>query len=104
DATAAGWWLAALLILSGLATLIAMSRAGIRSFWSPIESVVPRVLLVEIAPVAALLLATAALTVAAGPAMRFMDATATGLHDPQGYIDAVTGALYTVPQIGRTSP
>jgi len=91
------WWLASFLIFSGFASLIAMSRAGIRSFWAPLEGVVPRVLLVEIAPVAALLLVTVGLTVAAGPAMRFMDATAGDLHKPNAYIDAVLNAVQAAP-------
>ena len=83
------WWLAAFLILSGLAALIAMSRAGIRAFWAPVEAVVPRVLLIEIVPVGALLAMTLALTVQAGPVMRFMEATATGLHQPGFYVEKV---------------
>ena len=83
------WWLAALLILSGLAALIAMSRAGIRAFWAPVDAVVPRVLLVEIIPVGILLAMTLALSVAAGPVMRFMEATADGLYAPWSYVETV---------------
>ena len=85
----ASWWLAALLILSGLSALIAMSRAGIRTFWAPVDAVVPRVLLIEIVPVGALLAMTLALTVQAGPVMRFMEATAEGLHQPWSYVEKV---------------
>jgi multicomponent K+:H+ antiporter subunit D len=88
----ASWWLAALLILSGLSALIAMSRAGIRAFWAPVDIVVPRVLLVEIVPVGLLLAATLALTVQAGPVMRFMEATAEGLHQPWSYVEKVMDA------------
>ncbi len=38
------WLLVALVILSGLAALVAMMRTGIRTFWAPLESIVPRVL------------------------------------------------------------
>jgi multicomponent K+:H+ antiporter subunit D len=86
---ATSWWLAALLIISGLAVLIAMSRAGISTFWAPVDPVVPRVLLVEILPVGMLLAATVALTVQAGPVMRFMEATAEGLHQPRSYVEKV---------------
>ncbi len=82
----AAWALLALLILSGLMTLIAMTRAGIRTFWTPQEWSVPRVRIIELAPVAALLLACATLTVQAGPAMRYMQAAATSLHAPSEYI------------------
>lgn len=85
----AGWWFAGLLIMSGLSALIAMSRAGIRAFWAPVDAVVPRVLLVEILPVGLLLAATVALTLQAGPVMRFMEATAEGLHQPQAYVGTV---------------
>lgn len=87
--SAGAWWLAALLILSGLAALIAMSRAGIRAFWAPVDVVVPRVLLIEIIPVGILLAMTLALSVAAGPVMRFMEATADGLYAPWSYVETV---------------
>jgi multicomponent K+:H+ antiporter subunit D len=77
------------LILSGLAALIAMMRAGIRSFWAAPDRAVPRVLVIEMAPVAALLLLCAVQTVKAGPVMRFMQATAQSLHAPQDYIREV---------------
>ncbi|MBX9462259.1 MAG: monovalent cation/H+ antiporter subunit D [Aquamicrobium sp.] len=90
--TPSAWWLVAMLIVSGLAALISMSRAGIRTFWAPLEVRVPRVLLVEIAPVVALLILTLALTTQAGPVMRYMEATATSLYAPQSYIEGVMEA------------
>lgn len=94
------WWLVALLILSGFATLIAMSRAGIRTFWAPpVEATAPRVLFIEIVPVATLLFMTLILTVQAGPVMRFMKATAISLHAPQFYIEDVMEIPHTAPQI-----
>ncbi len=87
-----GWALLALLILSGLATLIAITRAGIRTLWTPLERSVPRVRLVEIVPVAVLLLACATLTVQAGPVMRYMQAAAGALHAPHDYVRSVLGA------------
>lgn len=84
------WWFLALLIFSGLATLIAMSRSGIRTFWAPpVDTALPRVLLIEIVPVAALLCMTLVLTIQAGPVMRFMEATANSLHAPRPYIEGV---------------
>ena len=50
------WVLLAVLLLSGLAALIAMTRAGIRTFWTPLGRSVPRVRIIEMAPVALLLL------------------------------------------------
>ncbi len=96
---AALWWLVALLILSGLSALIAMSRAGIRTFWAPpVETKFPRVLFIEIVPIAALLFMTLILTVQAGPIMRFMEATAISLHAPQPYIESVMQAPRAVSQ------
>jgi multicomponent K+:H+ antiporter subunit D len=94
------WALLALLVLSGTMTLVAMVRAGIRAFWAPLEHVVPRVRLVEIAPIAMLLLACATLTVEAGGAMRYMQATAAALHRPQTYLD---GVLKAPPRQGEGS-
>ena len=79
------------LILSGLAALIAMTRAGIRAFWASPDRTVPRVRLIEMAPVVVLLLLCAIQTIQAGPVMRFMQATAQSLHAPQDYIRGVLG-------------
>ena len=53
---AAAWALLVLLVLSGLTTIIAMSRLGIRAFWVPSEQALAQVRMIEIAPVAMLLL------------------------------------------------
>jgi multicomponent K+:H+ antiporter subunit D len=86
---AAAWVLLVILILSGMAALIAMTRAGIRAFWASPDRATPRILVVEMAPVAALLILCAMQTVQAGPVMRFMRATAQSLHAPQDYIREV---------------
>jgi multicomponent K+:H+ antiporter subunit D len=83
------WTLLALLTLSGLTAVIAMGRAGVRLFWASEEHSVPRVRVVEMAPVAMLLALCFALTIAAGPAMRYLGAAAQALHAPQIYIDSV---------------
>jgi multicomponent K+:H+ antiporter subunit D len=87
----AAWGLLALLILSGLAALIATTRAGISAFWASPDRSIPRVRLIEMAPVAVLLLLCALQTVQAGPVMRFMQATAQSLHAPREYIRGVLG-------------
>ncbi len=92
------WWLVALIILSGLSALIAMSRAGIRAFWTPVEPSPPRVLLVEMAPVATLLALTLAFTLEGGRAMRFMEATAASLSSPSAYVDGVMEAPRAAPR------
>ncbi len=95
----AAWIFLVVLILSGLAALIAMTRAGIRSFWASPDRSVPRVRLIEIAPVAVLLLLCALQTVQAGPVMRFMQATAQSLHTPNDYIRSVLGSAAERPII-----
>lgn len=89
------WLLAGLLVLSGLVTLMAMIRAGIRLFWPALEREVPRVRLCELGPVVSLLALCVGLTVAAGLVMDYMEATAAMLHDPGQYIRAVLGTEAT---------
>ena len=69
-----------------LATLVAMTRAGIRAFWAEPDRVVPRVRIIEMAPVAALLILCAVQTVEARTVMDFMHAAAGSLHAPRSYI------------------
>jgi multicomponent K+:H+ antiporter subunit D len=83
------WGMLALLVLSGLAAVIALGRAGVRIFWASEGSTVPRVRVIEIVPVAALLILCIALTVVAGPAMRYMQHAAEALHGPGPYIEEV---------------
>lgn len=94
------WWFSAMLIISGFAAMISISRAGIRAFWAPVEENVPRVLLAEIIPVGVLLALTLAITIQAGPIMRFMEATAASLHDPRSYVEGVMQA----PRVERATP
>ena len=93
----ASWALLVVLILSGLAALIAMTRAGIRAFWAAPDRDVPRVRVIEMAPVAILLILCAMQTIQAGPVMRFMQATAQSLHAPQDYVRGVLGAVAERP-------
>jgi multicomponent K+:H+ antiporter subunit D len=88
----AGWMLMALLIGTGLLGLVALTRAGIRHFWTTHDRPTPQLRVLEGLPIAALLLACAALTVQAGPAMRYAQSTADALHDPRGYVGAVMSA------------
>lgn len=90
---AAVWTLIVLVIFSGIAALIAMTRAGIRTFWGSLEGTVPRVLVVEVVPVMFLLSLTLLLTIEAGPVMRYMDTTIRTLANPAAYIDAVRNAV-----------
>jgi len=103
DAPVSGaeWAYTALLILSGLAAMIAMNRVGIRTFWTSIEGTIPRVFLIEITPVLLLLTACVFLSFQAGPVMRYMDATAKSLGEPQNYIGRVMSAPRAGPAAGE---
>ena len=95
------WVLMTALILSGLATLIAMLRTGIEVFWANPAGRMPRISLLEFAPVGLLLLLCGALTVAAGPAMDYMQATAEALHAPKDYLRGVMEPPAAAPGGGR---
>ncbi|TNM60972.1 monovalent cation/H+ antiporter subunit D [Aliirhizobium smilacinae] len=90
--TVAVWVLIVLVILSGVAALISMTRVGIRTFWTSLEGTVPRVLVIEIVPVMFLLGLTLLLTVQANSAIQYMDTTIRTLNTPSIYIDAVRNA------------
>ncbi len=83
------WLLLAAILVSSLMTLIAFARAGINAFWVSPSDTVPKVRVVEIAPIGVLLAMSVALTVQAGPVMRYMQATAQTLQEPRGYVDGV---------------
>lgn len=91
------WAFVALLILSGLTALIAMTRAGISSLWTTDEREVPRIAVLEMVPVAGLLLLCMVLTVQAGPVMAYMEATARSLHDPAHYVSDVLATPQALP-------
>jgi len=93
----AEWALVAALIGSGLLAMIALSRAGIRHFWAPHDRPPPRLRVVECVPIAALIVACAALTARAEPAYRYATDAAQALHQPAGYIDAVMSARPVPP-------
>jgi len=94
------WWLVALLIVSGLATLIATTRAGIDLLWTPSDRPHPALRIGEAVPVGLLLLVCLGLMVFAGPAMWYMERTGQSLQDRQGYIGAVLGAERAGPVEG----
>lgn len=82
------WIMIGTLLLSGLAGVIALTRIGIRVFWST-ERSTPRLQLLEAGPVAALILLCVGLALGAGPAMSYFNDTATSLRNTRSYIDAV---------------
>jgi multicomponent K+:H+ antiporter subunit D len=89
---AASWVLVGLLIVSGLATMIAMLRTGINIFWVSFDDEVPRVRGIEMLPILLLLTLCLLLVVLAGPAMAYMETTARYLAVPGNYVGALFGS------------
>ncbi|RAI63084.1 monovalent cation/H+ antiporter subunit D [Pseudomonas fluorescens] len=85
----AAWGLLVLLILSGLASLIAFSRLGVQRFWTPAERPSPLLRRFECVPIFALLGLSIALTFKADPLLRYTQAAADALYNPQQYVMAV---------------
>jgi multicomponent K+:H+ antiporter subunit D len=83
------WGLVALLILSGLASMIALVRVGIKRFWTPRDRPSPLLRRNECVPIVLLLGLCVALTVKGQALLSYTQATAASLVEPSGYIDAV---------------
>jgi multicomponent K+:H+ antiporter subunit D len=94
-----GWTLLFLLLASGLTAMIAMSRAGVRSFWTPSERPAPRLRAIECIPIAALLVACVGLAVLADSVLAYANAAADGVLRPRPYIESVMSAT-PVPAAG----
>jgi multicomponent K+:H+ antiporter subunit D len=90
--SAAGWGLVALLILSGLASLIAFGRVGIQRFWKPEERPSPVLRRYECLPIVILLGLCLILSFKAEPLLRYTQDTAASLQAPDAYIKAVMAA------------
>ncbi len=95
-----GWMLVALLIFSGLASLLAFSRVGIQRFWTPRERPSPLLRRYECLPIVILLGLCVALTFQAEPLLRYTRDTASALHEPKQYIQSV---MATRPLSGPVS-
>jgi len=101
------WGLLALLILSGLASLIAFSRLGIQRFWTPQERPSPLLRTFECLPILALLGLGIALTFKADPLLRYTQDAANALNTPEHYVMSVLGtrsapgpdAISAVPEV-----
>lgn len=100
-------WIWGAILLTSLVTIVGLARAGSDLFWKPFgtdgpdpsdepaaEAVeTPAAPALPFVAVFALLAGLVALTVLAGPAMDFAEATARQLYDPAGYIRAVLGEV-----------
>ncbi|WP_172123297.1 MULTISPECIES: monovalent cation/H+ antiporter subunit D [unclassified Devosia] len=83
------WWLTALLIFSGFAALVALTRTWINTFWATMSERPAPVRVIEIAPVLLLLCLTVATTILAGPALSYTQAIADQLYTPAPVIEEV---------------
>jgi multicomponent K+:H+ antiporter subunit D len=93
------WTFIALVVLSGLAGIIALMRFGVRTFWASGAVMPPRLQLTEVAPVSVLLLVCVLLTVQAGPVMSYLQRVSDGLHQPARY----TGNVLNTPVVPSPS-
>jgi multicomponent K+:H+ antiporter subunit D len=83
------WLLMATLLAGGIAGLVALTRIGMRLFWSVTGRITPRLRVIEAGPVAYLILLCIALTIGAGPTMTYLDSAASTIREPGAYIRAV---------------
>lgn len=103
-AGASAWVLCAAILLSGLASVVALSRIGMRLFWSVADRTTPRLRVLEAAPVAALVLLCFALTTWVDPVSRYLDSAARSLHQPDTYIRSVLQQQTRREQPGAPRP
>lgn len=87
----AGWVFVALLIITGLASLMGLTRVAILRFWAPQDRPSPLLRANECAPIVLLLGLCVLLTVRADPVLRFTQETARVLDEPSRYVLAVMG-------------
>lgn len=88
----AAWLLLALMLGTGLATLMALTRVGMRHFWAAHSRSRPVLRVLEGLPIAALLAACISLAVFAAPAMRYTLLAAHALHAPAPYVESILSA------------
>lgn len=91
------WWLIGLVIFSGFAALIALTRTGINTLWVQMSDHPAPVRVVEIAPVILLILLCMVMAVMAGPVMNYTMAAAAELYHPGTYVSAVLPTPLNVP-------
>ncbi|MCP1634854.1 monovalent cation/H+ antiporter subunit D [Kerstersia gyiorum] len=88
--TGRAWVFLTVVLLSGLAAIVSLSRVGIRTFWV-VERQRVRLSLADIAPVLWLLGLCVLMVVFAGPLLSYLEQTVQYLSVPTGYTDAVLG-------------
>jgi multicomponent K+:H+ antiporter subunit D len=91
------WAFCAALIATGVATMIALTRGGLRLFWTSQGRTTPRLRIIEAGPAAFLILLSVAMTAGIGPVMTYLDSAARSLHSPDVYIRVVNGTREAAP-------
>ena len=94
------WWMAGLMIFSGFAALVALTRTGISTFWATMSDAPAAVRVIEIAPILMLLGLTVLMTIMAGPVMDYMYAMAESLHTPS----IEMGNIMATPVVVEAAP
>lgn len=88
------WIYVLFIVLSGLASLVAMVRSGIRAFWTKVDVTVPKVQMIELFPVVFLLSLCFILTLMVKPIMEYLNATAAVLHTPADYVRSISSSFF----------
>ncbi len=91
------WAFSGATILTGIVTMIALTRGGLRLFWTSKGRTTPRLNIVEAGPAAFLVLLSVALTAGIAPVMTYLDSAARSLHSPEIYIRVVNGTREAAP-------
>ena len=86
------WLLLAIVTGSGLLSLVALSRTGMRFFWTPVGRAAPVARSVEYLPIVMLVTLCLWLALRADVVFSYTRATAELVHAPRQYIDAVFAA------------
>lgn len=85
------WLLIALILMGGLAAIIALMRLGVRTFWASGMVTPPRLLFSEAVPIGALVMLCVLLTVQAGTVFDYLGRTTEGLMRSGNYSRQVLG-------------
>ena len=86
-----GWIFVALLVISGLASLMGMTRVAIQRFWTPQDRPSPLLRRNECIPIVILLALSVVMTFKAEPLLRYTQDTAAELDNSSRYVEAVLG-------------
>jgi len=84
----AAWALMALVLVSGLVSVMALMRFGVRTFWAT-RAAPPALHLSEVLPVVFLLGLTAVMSVQASPILAYLGRASEGIHRPGDYVERV---------------